>query len=295
MTDTTKTLIDVNGNPLGLRLPTRDIARQFAFVSRPMPQVVSAPTDIPKSFAIPGWKQDDQRQRNFCHAHAATAAAEGTYFIATKKVRQFSRRFSGICNMRRDGSDRSDHGASIESSAMVLLDPGSCPEESLPYFADGDRYSNNIPSNCFDLAEEFRCRSVFRAQSFDQFDRAITSGWGFGLFGTEWSNRWANVRTERFGKEVLGDGGGHALSHVRWQTYGGERWYGVDNSHAGWGYQGQMFSFADPQLIDWLCRNSIYGVYVVSDMAVDGDDQPLPKRSWDWVHDANFASGGTQL
>lgn len=291
----TDSMIDINGNPLGLVSATNEIVRQFQMVLQPMPLLTSAPVNVPAEFSIPGFKSDDQGQRNFCHAHASTSVAEGCHYLATHRLRQFSRRFAGILNMRRDGSDASDRGASIESSAMVLKETGSAPEELLAYFSAGERYTNHIPKQCFVAADDFKCGGVFRARSYDEFDRGVAlAGLGFGLFGTDWSDRWANVRTEQFGKEVLGGGGGHALSNVRWKTFGGERWYGVDNSHSGWGIDGKMFAFASPSLIDWLCRNSIYGVFVVSDMKVERD-APVKPRNWDWLKDANFSSGGVQL
>ena len=294
MSETETTLVDDRGCRLGLKFASREIRTQFSLVARPMPEVVSAPVDLPKDFSIPNWKQDDQRQRNTCHAHGATATAEATYFVATHRVQQFSRRFSAILNVLRDGG-HGDHGASIDSAAMNLLEVGSCPESELPYWQDSERWDEHIPQACRDHAEHFKCRSVFRCSSYEQLDRGVTAGWGFPTFGVEWGSHWANARDEFITDNVLGGGiGGHALGCTGWKTRGAERWYRIDNSHFNWGFQAGMFSHGSPALWDWICKHSQYGCYLVSDMAVDGVE-PIPKRSWDWVNEANFASGGVQL
>jgi len=253
----------------------------------------AAPSDIPKDMTVDWFTQQGQGSWPFCHAHMRTACAEFLYWLATKgKIVQYSRAFAAITDLRMDGNDSRAAGASISGSMRGSNKYGEALETLFPYFPDG-RYTNQIPANVTENASKHRIEKIIpNCRSYDQMDAALTTGLFALAIGFTWTTGWDDIRGQQF-LEALPGGrvrGGHALAGFGWVTRAGERWYGLHNSHPGWGVN--MRAYLAPKLWDNLLRNSPYGANLVSDIKITDE---TTSRDWEWLADANFDAGGAQI
>lgn len=280
-------VLDQFGNPLGWD-PDKEAMHTEALAAMSVPALIcEAPSSVPDTLDIPGYRQDMQGSWPFCHAHMRTMCSEVLTWMATRgEWRQYSRKFAAITDMRQDGNDSRATGASIGGSMRAAAQYGECLETDFPYYKAGERYSNVIPAEILARAAKSRIRTLVPGiRSFDEFDRAMITGNVVCGFGIDWTSGWAGLRGTEYLTNMPGGSrlGGHALVFFGWRTRGGERYYGMYNSHPGWGVDTRLF--VAPAVIDRICRTTQYGLQLASDMNLA---EPVKPRGWDWIDSANF-------
>lgn len=247
----------------------------------PSLSVMTAASEIPDNFDPDWFLQDLQAMWPFCHAHMRTGMEEALYFFAMKNYVQFSRRFAAITDMRMDGNDSQPAGASIGGSLRSAIKDGNGPESQLPYFKDGERYSNVIPSS---FQRTSHIKSVVPGiQSYEDLDAAQTTGRAVVGFGMDWYSGFSNIGDAGTfdGNPFFGSYmGGHALFFLGWRKVGGDRWPLLHNSHPRWGGARRRVALS-PRTCNLILKNNRFGVYAATD--IETTDKAPVSRSWDWL------------
>ena len=291
------TVVDQFGNPLGWDFDKEERHAEAIAQMSVTELKCEAPASIPDSLEIPGFLQQGQGSWPFCHSHMRTGCEETLAWLVTRgTLKQYSRKFGAITDMRMDGNDRQAAGASIGGSMRAAVKYGAVDEALFPYYKQGERYSNHIPSEIMEKAARSNIKTLVPSvRSYDQFDAAMVTGLVTSAIGIDWTSGWSNLRGVELLQNYPGGGflGGHALFFFGWITRGGERWYWLHTSHPGWGAGETMRLACAPSVIAKICKTSRYGIYLASDMELD--DEPVKPRGWDWLDTAQFAPGGVKL
>lgn len=233
---------------------------------------------IPEEYDIPSWVQDDQRARPFCHAHMRTGAEELLAFLATGDLISYSRYFAAITNMRMDGDDRFEEGASIKGSCLSAIKDGACLESLKPYLKDNERYSNRIDPEVVKNAKLHHIKSMTKSiRSYDEMDSLMITGRYVIAFGLDWTQELAAIRGVDVHDAAPGRSGilgGHAVLAFGWTTRKGSRYHKLHNSHDGFGVKRRVAM--SPKWWDVTLKNSRFGAFGLSDIALD-DFTPVPR------------------
>lgn len=237
--------------------------------------------EVPERYDTAWLRPENQGGTSSCCGHALSACGEGCYQIANRgEITQFSRRAAYAWAKATDNSPANqDAGATIGAAVIVANRIGFAPEALVPWYPGG-QFQPGVPNEAEAkrAAEAFRVRAVGDIRNYDELDRWCTSGAGWVVSGWLWTTGWGGMAGQEF-LDFLPGGralGGHALAIGGWITRGGERWYGIHNSHgAEWGTQGRVW--CSPRVMDGLIRGSQFGFKGISDMA-----SPEP-RPMDWT------------
>lgn len=246
----------------------------------------AAPATIPDIHEL-NWVQDEQGPTLFCHSHMSTGMLECLDLLAQGdggKVRNFSRYFSAIMNMRQDGDDSQMAGASISGSILVATEIGSPLEDLMPWIWYDDQnhpYSNRIPAVALAGAMHHKLKSLIpNIRSYEEMDKWAVTGRAVMGFGMDWTTGMDSLRGVKFCSRTPPGSyrGGHALtSSLSWITRAGERWYALDNSHLGWGDGESRRCYMSPGWWDHELAVSRFGAQIATDIEVD-DINPQPRE-----------------
>lgn len=252
---------------------------------------------IPLNLEIDWFTQDDQGAWPFCHAHMRAGIEEVLYWLTTKgKVKQASRLYDAITDMRMDGNDSSPEGASIGGSLRAAIKDGWCEETILPYpplypqDGIGRHYSNKIPETATEDSKHRHIKSIVPGiRTYKDVDAALVSGRTAVGFGMNWLSGWGQIRgvgtvnSTPSGRNL----GGHALFFFGWRTISGLRYPILHNSHNGWGIKRR--AAIHPHVVDDILAHSQFGAFAVTNIEID---DPIPQpQPWDWLTSGNFQSG----
>lgn len=262
--------------------PPDELTQQVAVLQSSRHSRIARPPEsqIPDEWFPEYLQEENQGGTSTCCANAGTTVAEiGAYIAGRGLVVQLSRRFLYWFGKQLEGTPAwQDKGLRIETACLVAHRMGICLESTVPWYPRGE-YAPGIPNEA-QAKEEARKYMLGRYDeiaTYDELDTFVTSGQGAVLIGLHWTTGLRDTREEFLSRHPGGGWlGGHAVAIAPWKKRGGERWYGMVNSHAGWGGRRQVKYFSPGMWDAWL-RERAYGP------ARGWSDMAVPKlRPMDW-------------
>lgn len=214
-----------------------------------------------KPLGVREWfRQDYQNGFGSCTGHGLSGSAEVCYWLATGKQIQFSRWFAYIRTQLFDGI-HGDQGATISGAQRTVTEVGLPREEFLPY---PSRYSQDIPQAAYDDAANFKIKTAYAVDSYDDILLGLRSGLGSCYFGISWTSGMANAggTIESYSGR---SGGGHCICFVDWVDDSERPYLWLANSHGPqWGEDG--YAKVSPNAINQMLNSSWSEFRIISDM-----------------------------
>jgi len=222
-------------------------------------------------------KVENQGPVGSCRGHSLSTAIEWCYYVATRKVKQFSRAFAYYGCQKLAGTLGRDQGATIHHGRTLATKHGLPPESYWPYVA---RYNPQPPSgwgDAFDAADPYKIKKAYGVDSVEAIHSAIGSGQGFVDLGILWGG--VSVNHDGIMTKWAPRGGGHAVCLCGYlpksETYRGERLYILANSH-GERFGKGGFAFVPANIVDVWCGHNYSAMQVLTDLTT-----PEPRKI-DW-------------
>lgn len=226
---------------------------------------------------------ENQGSMGSCQGHALSSVCEMAYYIATKKVTQFSPIWCYLLSQKIDGLLGSDRGSTIDGGRRCAQQYGLCPLEIFPY-PNPVRYSTKIPEAAWDAATPNKIRSHSVMESYDDIFNYLASGQGGVEIGISWGNG-TRPNSDGVMESYKAGGGGHAVSFLGYSTRKdsqGRNYLWLANSWGvqNWGKQG--WAEVSPHAIEQMFSHRYTVMIGLSDLST-----PAP-RPVDWIKDSVF-------
>lgn len=242
--------------------------------------------DLPKTRGIKNlMRRDDQGRISSCSGFGLTNAAEVSYFLRSKKWRQFNpmwsyRRGQQVSNIT------GDRGATIHGVVSAAKRIGLLPEDmdgdgkvDVPY---REQYNMPYPAKSEDVARLWRIGYSVELRGFDEILRFLQANQGAVVVGGPWGN-WkpgAGGVCRRF----AGGGGGHARCYCDWIEIDGETMLVEANSH-GRSYGDNGFAYHTKAFVEAQAADRSVVTIGVSDLS-----SPEPRKI-DWLNNSPWFGG----